>query len=259
MAMLAAIEFPEISAASGRHHHHVHHRHVHHHHGTSISKGTSAAAAAVSSAASAGECDPYEVITGKDCLGDNLFSAHVASTTDCCSACTKNSACAAWTYKKGVCYAKSGCGGTKSDKECTTGRKRSPGPGPAPPPPPPAPAPPSPPSPTPPSPTPPLTLFCPSKDDLSKEYGSGTEVVAGGWSIHGGGRVRSAATFNLLGGYIEWDYDVSGAHSGVNNNLYVTAPDHKKFPKCVTSELSLHWLWIRVRVEIMGLIIIRTH
>ena len=51
-----------------------------------------------------------------------------------------------------------------------------------------------------------------------------------GWTIHGGARVGSKASFNLLGGYIEWDMDTTGAQTGVNNNFYVTSPDQDLFP-----------------------------
>merc|ERR1712146_844700 len=42
-------------------------------------------------------------------------------------------------------------------------------------------------------------------------------------SILGRGRVSSKTAFNLLGGYIEFDMDLSAAHSGVNQNLYVVS------------------------------------
>jgi len=45
----------------------------------------------------------------------------------------------------------------------------------------------------------------------------------GGWRIQGGGRVSSKAAFNVLGGHIEFDIDLSAAHSNVNQNLYVVS------------------------------------
>ena len=42
-------------------------------------------------------------------------------------------------------------------------------------------------------------------------------------------QVRSKASFNLLGGYMELDYDASEAKVGINNNFYITSP--KKIPK----------------------------
>jgi hypothetical protein len=41
----------------------------------------------------------------------------------------------------------------------------------------------------------------------------------------GGGRVDGKTSFNLLGGYVEFDMDTSGAHTGVNNNFYTSSPD----------------------------------
>jgi len=46
-----------------------------------------------------------------------------------------------------------------------------------------------------------------------------------GWTIQGGGGVHSKTTWNLNGGYVEFDMDTSGAQGGVNNNLYTTSPD----------------------------------
>eukprot|EP00936_MAST-01D_sp_MAST-1D-sp1_P000657 g657.t1 len=77
-----------------------------------------------------------------------------------------------------------------------------------------------------------MTLYCLNGDngDFKREYGS-PSLNASGWKIKGGGRVRSAAAFNLLGGYIEFDMDVHDAKTGVNNNFYLTSPDKNKFPK----------------------------
>eukprot|EP00935_MAST-01C_sp_MAST-1C-sp1_P002170 g2170.t1 len=46
----------------------------------------------------------------------------------------------------------------------------------------------------------------------------------GGWTIHGNGRVSSKTSFNLLGGSMEWDMDVSGVKDGVNTNFYTSSP-----------------------------------
>lgn len=45
-----------------------------------------------------------------------------------------------------------------------------------------------------------------------------------GWTIQGQRRVSSRASFDFSGGGAEWDFDLSGAHGGVNNNFYVTYP-----------------------------------
>jgi len=46
-----------------------------------------------------------------------------------------------------------------------------------------------------------------------------------GWTIHGGGGVHSKVTWNLNGGFVEFDMDTSNAKGGVNTNLYTTSPD----------------------------------
>jgi hypothetical protein len=45
-----------------------------------------------------------------------------------------------------------------------------------------------------------------------------------GWAIHGGGAAATKAAFNLLGGYVEYDVDVSAVHTGVNANIYTISP-----------------------------------
>merc|ERR1711920_658248 len=46
-----------------------------------------------------------------------------------------------------------------------------------------------------------------------------------GWTIHGGARASSKASYNLAGGFVEFDMDLGGAHGGVNNNFYITFPN----------------------------------
>lgn len=56
-------------------------------------------------------------------------------------------------------------------------------------------------------------------------YAGGTVTVRDqGFTVHGNGGVASKATFNLLGGYVEFDVDVSNVQVGVNANLYAIAP-----------------------------------
>lgn len=45
----------------------------------------------------------------------------------------------------------------------------------------------------------------------------------------GGGGVHGKQTFNLLGGYIEFEMDTSRAYTGVNNNFYLVSPDPSFF------------------------------
>jgi hypothetical protein len=62
------------------------------------------------------------------------------------------------------------------------------------------------------------------------QYGN-AKLAGSGWSIKGGGRVASKASFNLLGGYISFDMDTTKALTGVNNNFYTTSPTKANFPK----------------------------
>lgn len=86
----------------------------------------------------------------------------------------------------------------------------------------PTPAPPGPPTPTPPVPTG-LTLYCPTAADMNLEYGN-IQWANGGWEITGNARISGKTSFNLLGGYIEFDMDTSKAHAGVNTNIYTISP-----------------------------------
>lgn len=45
-----------------------------------------------------------------------------------------------------------------------------------------------------------------------------------GWTIHGDGGAATKAAFNLVGGFVEYDMDVSGVHTGVNANIYSISP-----------------------------------
>lgn len=83
----------------------------------------------------------------------------------------------------------------------------------------------SPPSPGP-SPSPSGTLYCPSQNDFE---GSSVNWNSGGWTMTGGGGVHGKQTFNLLGGYIEFEIDTTHAQGGVNNNFYLVSPDPSYF------------------------------
>jgi len=85
-----------------------------------------------------------------------------------------------------------------------------------------------------PAPTPPgLKQYCPdpAKDFQIEVKDNANSVVwsGSGWTMRGSGRVSSRASFDLRGGSVEFDMDLSGAQGGVNTNLYVTFP-HK--PNC---------------------------
>jgi len=69
-------------------------------------------------------------------------------------------------------------------------------------------------------------LYCPDQNSWLGFDGEGTSWDGDGWSIHGGGGVHGKMSFNLLGGYVEFDVDNSGSQWGVNNNFYTISPDH---------------------------------
>ena len=64
------------------------------------------------------------------------------------------------------------------------------------------------------------TLYCPDgqRGDINEEHGDVT-FENGGWTFRGDARVSSKASWNLLGGYIAFDMDVTGVAPEVNTNL----------------------------------------
>ena len=65
--------------------------------------------------------------------------------------------------------------------------------------------------------------FCPKSKDLVAAYG-GPSIINQGWTIYGGGGVATRASYNLLGGSVEFDIDFSGTNIGVNANIYTISP-----------------------------------
>lgn len=68
--------------------------------------------------------------------------------------------------------------------------------------------------------------FCPSADDLQWDYrgAPGGWIGDQGWTLNTGGRVSTKGAFDLLGGYVEFEMDVSKTLIGVNTNLYGIFP-----------------------------------
>lgn len=46
-----------------------------------------------------------------------------------------------------------------------------------------------------------------------------------GWTVTGPGGVHGKATFNLLGGYVEFDMDTTHATAATNTNFYTSSPE----------------------------------
>lgn len=72
-----------------------------------------------------------------------------------------------------------------------------------------------------------MKYFCPSEKDLVVAYGNPT-LFKQGWLNKGPGGVATKSSFNLLGGFVEYDVDVSKVEQGVNANIYTISP---LFPK----------------------------
>jgi len=68
--------------------------------------------------------------------------------------------------------------------------------------------------------------YCPGENDFAMSV---AKWEGNGWSLTGSGGVHGKQTFNLLGGYIEFDMDTTNAHTNVNNNFYLVSPDPSYF------------------------------
>lgn len=68
-----------------------------------------------------------------------------------------------------------------------------------------------------------LRAFCPSSTDLMVAYGS-PKIYNRGWTTTGGGGVATKTAFNLLGGYVEYDMDVTLTQPQINVNIYTISP-----------------------------------
>jgi len=69
-------------------------------------------------------------------------------------------------------------------------------------------------------------MYCPKVHDLQWDYNEGGGILMDqGWEITDSARASTKASFNLLGGYVEFVMDVSGAHPGVNTNVYSSFPN----------------------------------
>jgi len=82
-----------------------------------------------------------------------------------------------------------------------------------------------------------LQEYCPTADELNEFHETGNSVVHlvdGGWTTTGNARVSTKGVFNVLGGYYEFDMDLSrvkqgeqsGGQQGPNENAYVVFPQH---------------------------------
>jgi hypothetical protein len=56
----------------------------------------------------------------------------------------------------------------------------------------------------------------------------------------GAGGLGSRQTFNLLGGYVEFDMDTTYAHTGINNNFYTSSPSAGSLEYCDIQDSTSH-------------------
>merc|ERR1719225_1350079 len=70
-------------------------------------------------------------------------------------------------------------------------------------------------------------LYCPTANDLMVAYEDGSvQLTDQGWTVNGGGAAATRAAFNLNGGFVEYDMDVSRSNSGVIPNIYSISPSN---------------------------------
>jgi len=72
-----------------------------------------------------------------------------------------------------------------------------------------------------------MDCYCPTSSELQWDYQSGDAaqaIVDGGWTISYDARVSTKGSFDLLGGYVEFDMDISKTLIGVNTNVYGIFP-----------------------------------
>jgi len=71
-------------------------------------------------------------------------------------------------------------------------------------------------------------MYCLNQNDF--DSGGNIQWTSDGFTMTGSGGVHGKHAFNLLGGYVQFEIDTSGAQGGVNNNFYTSSPDKSYFP-----------------------------
>jgi hypothetical protein len=69
-------------------------------------------------------------------------------------------------------------------------------------------------------------VYCPASKDLAIAYGDQVKLEDQGWTVQGDGGASTLASFNLAGGFVEFDLDVSQAKTGVIPNVYSIFPEN---------------------------------
>jgi len=158
------------------------------------------ASLAVTAAAGSLGCDCSWTHGGSTCGADD--------GSVCWAVCCGGACDCSWTHGGSSCGSSDG---SVCWRECCGGHDPSPSPSPVPPTPGPSPSPPG------------HDDYCPSAADLTTAYGT-PELKDQGWTVHGNGGVATKSTFNLLGGSVDFDIDLSAVSTGVNANIYTISP-----------------------------------
>eukprot|EP01004_Peranema_trichophorum_P003138 NODE_2143_length_1672_cov_100.601033_g1832_i0.p1 GENE.NODE_2143_length_1672_cov_100.601033_g1832_i0~~NODE_2143_length_1672_cov_100.601033_g1832_i0.p1 ORF type:complete len:456 (-),score=103.54 NODE_2143_length_1672_cov_100.601033_g1832_i0:239-1606(-) len=166
------------------------------------------------SGGNSGTCGAFK--EGYDVVGSNLAEKPVGSAQECCDLCKSMPNCQAAALWNNICYpkasadivakggvtaiVKSGGGNVVGGNTGGGGGGSSSG----------------------------GDLYCPTGNDMNLEFGS-VSFKNGGWEMTGSARVSSKTAWNLLGGYMEWDMDLSRVADEVNTNFYTSSPSR---PNC---------------------------
>jgi hypothetical protein len=67
-----------------------------------------------------------------------------------------------------------------------------------------------------------VQLYCLNQNDFSS--GGNIHWDGSGFTMYGSGGVHGKASFNLLGGYVEFDMNTTRATGGTNTNFYTSSP-----------------------------------
>ena len=70
--------------------------------------------------------------------------------------------------------------------------------------------------------------YCPSIDDIYSEFTNqeGSTIQNQGFTVQGAAAIATRASFNTLGGSVEFDVDASLSKNGVNVNAYTITPSN---------------------------------
>jgi len=82
-------------------------------------------------------------------------------------------------------------------------------------------------------------MYCP--DQSSYDFYEGAQWTGNGWQITGEGRVYGRTSFNMLGGYVEFDMDTSNAQAQINTNFYTISPEASNYNQYCDIQACNDW------------------